>query len=538
MSTECPPSSPVRFRLSSPMTNKPYGKSGKDGQLNSTIMNVKPIPTPDPSSSIGMGLSSPVKNRDIIPTSPANSRHSRVSSIDVDLERNSVTRLTIGRKKSVCDVVLPSRQNISRQHAFVTYLNKENKLKIKCNGTNGIVIFLSPNGIRCNLTYINKEEHIYKMSLDGPIENSQILTSFVLIKGETVVMPYLEGIKINFRQAEVALHMKENILESSEGSATESEDEMSILPVTTDSFHHPPDTPTKISVHRKQISLLADQDKALPHDNEYNLSRTSVVDDNTLFSNATGTPLLQLPAQEPTTPKKVIDPTYRLHNNYETPIQGPGQDIETENNSSANIRKEMFGDMEHVFNFSATPKQELSETPNKRQKLNGPNVQTSSPPSEVLTNTQEPSVKKSKGKSKKAKSSKENVASFTLTIEDLEKKGINCAEIQHILSNHLAFAAQQQTPLSQLQNTSHSISQLSTEEVRLLLETEKSIGCIKREGKDAAGKLLEEEFYYDIENDYDEDRRTLVTCLKGGRAGIRSSRKSHKQYFWKKPGKK
>ncbi|SMN21282.1 similar to Saccharomyces cerevisiae YDR501W PLM2 Forkhead Associated domain containing protein and putative transcription factor found associated with chromatin [Maudiozyma saulgeensis] len=537
MSVDCPPSSPVRFRLSSPMTSKSYDKSGKDAQLNSTIMNSKPMPTPDPSSSIGMGMSSPVKNRDTIPTSPVNAKGSRVTSIDVDLEKNSITRLTIGRKKSVCDIVLPNRQNISRQHAFITYLNKENQLKIKCNGTNGIIVLLSSNGIRCNLSYINKEEHIYKMSLDGPPEKAQVLTSFVLVKGETVVMPYLEGIKINFRQAEVALHIKENALESNEGSATESEDEASMLPITTDSFHNPPDTPTKMSLYNKQISLSNVTGKKLPHKNDYNLSRNSVVESHTFFQNTNVTPLLQPPVQDPATPKKIVDPSFGLHNNYETPIQGPDQNIEAKNNSSANIRKEMFGDIEPVFNFSTTPKEESFETPNKRQKLNNPRLQ-SPLPSELSTNTQHASLKKQKGRSKKAKSSKENAASSNLTIKDLEEKGINCAEIQHILANHLAFAAQQQTPLSQLQNTSHSISKLNSEELRLLLETEKSIGVIKREGKDAAGKLLEEEFYYDIENDYDEDRRALVTCLKGGRAGIRSSRKSHKQYFWKKPGKK
>ena len=53
------------------------------------------------------------------------------------------------------------------------------------------------------------------------------------------------------------------------------------------------------------------------------------------------------------------------------------------------------------------------------------------------------------------------------------------------------------------------------------------IGEIKREGKDAAGKLLESEFYYMPENDTDDMRRDTVTQSLG-KTSMRAARKQHK----------
>lgn len=92
-------------------------------------------------------------------------------------------------------------------------------------------------------------------------------------------------------------------------------------------------------------------------------------------------------------------------------------------------------------------------------------------------------------------------------------------------------------PLFQLQDVNSVVSKLSRTELRAILNDEQCIGVIYRTGKDAAGKPLDEEYYYDAENDPDDDRRQLVASLKGGRSGLRSCRRVHKQYFWKKPTK-
>lgn len=53
------------------------------------------------------------------------------------------------------------------------------------------------------------------------------------------------------------------------------------------------------------------------------------------------------------------------------------------------------------------------------------------------------------------------------------------------------------------------------------------VGEISREGKDAAGKPLENEYYYVPEMDSDSMRREAVTSSRGG-TGLRAARKNHK----------
>lgn len=120
-----------------------------------------------------------------------------------------------------------------------------------------------------------------------------------------------------------------------------------------------------------------------------------------------------------------------------------------------------------------------------------------------------------------------NIEKVLTSIEDAES-------IQNVLTNHLAFSRLSQTPLKQLQAISASTQKLTREQMRAVLADTKHIGVIYRHGKDAAGKYLDEEYYYDLENDSDEERVGLVNTIKGG--GLRNCRKTHKQYFWKKPG--
>ena len=68
---------------------------------------------------------------------------------------------------------------------------------------------------------------------------------------------------------------------------------------------------------------------------------------------------------------------------------------------------------------------------------------------------------------------------------------------------------------------------LSSSELKTILDEIPCVGEISREGKDAAGKLLESEFYYVPEKDNDEMRRQAVTTSLG-KTSIRAARKQHK----------
>jgi len=112
----------------------------------------------------------------------------------------------------------------------------------------------------------------------------------------------------------------------------------------------------------------------------------------------------------------------------------------------------------------------------------------------------------------------------------------------HVI-NQLAYSRLSSTPLSTLMQSlpahltamtsSTTTSQVNintdcstTQQFKDILESTPCIGAVEREGKDAAGKRLESEYFYRPEFDTDEERREMVEGL-GGR-GLRNCRKSHK----------
>lgn len=116
--------------------------------------------------------------------------------------------------------------------------------------------------------------------------------------------------------------------------------------------------------------------------------------------------------------------------------------------------------------------------------------------------------------------------------------------VNHVV-NQLAFSRLSSTPLSVILNhlpaelkgasTTYTENRgLSKDELRKMLNAAACIGEIHREGKDAAGKALESEYYYIPDEDTDEQRRAAV--VDGLRKpSLRNCRKQHKQYYWKKP---
>lgn len=108
-------------------------------------------------------------------------------------------------------------------------------------------------------------------------------------------------------------------------------------------------------------------------------------------------------------------------------------------------------------------------------------------------------------------------------------------KIRNHAVNQLAFSRLSSTPFSiilsnlppGLWKQSDSKPGLRNHEIRQILDTTKCIGKVAREGKDAAGKPLESEYYYIPDRDDDELRReAVVTDLR--KPGLRNCRKQHK----------
>jgi hypothetical protein len=126
----------------------------------------------------------------------------------------------------------------------------------------------------------------------------------------------------------------------------------------------------------------------------------------------------------------------------------------------------------------------------------------------------------------------------------------NESPIKNHVINQLAYSRLHSIPISSILGnlpvdlkTSASISQsgdgldslpgsikqerLTVSGLKVILDSIPCVGEIKRQGKDAAGKALEDEFYYVPEMDSDLLRREAVTGGRGG-TGLRAVRRNHK----------
>ncbi|KAK0643788.1 hypothetical protein B0T16DRAFT_332326 [Cercophora newfieldiana] len=102
------------------------------------------------------------------------------------------------------------------------------------------------------------------------------------------------------------------------------------------------------------------------------------------------------------------------------------------------------------------------------------------------------------------------------------------AVTNHVI-NQLAFSRLSSTPLSTIMSKipAETKKDLEKEQLRVIIESTPCLGIIRRQGKDAAGKPLESEYYYIPEMDTDEQRRLAVTDgLR--KPSLRNCRKQHK----------
>ncbi|AET37324.1 FHA domain-containing protein Ecym_1066 [Eremothecium cymbalariae DBVPG len=480
-------------------------------------------PTPNPSSTVGRS-SSPVRTQEssyVLSDGVAEHEHEKAECVlgrqrcvEIVLDPTKPSVLSVGRQGSVCDVRLPRGRNVSRQHAVISYLPQKNQVKLACTGTNGLVVCF-PRRLQYELVKRVGSVDIFELVLESKcstvssgnstgkiLVKQPSLTSFVLLKGETVIMPFVKNTVIDFRQCVARLTLFECFDEHDGGDSdnddynvhntTETEDELTLLNINSDDFHKGCRTPVKKSdvfevqkrseeLHFKESSPVAHRDGP----STYSLAATTKVGKlHSVGGIHSGiTPDSSFILEPPSTPLKKhhAEQHSSLSKHHNTAVLQLG--VNTSSDSK-------FAEL--------TPKK-LSKRRRDERQLDDFDWQ-------------------------------EN-------LEDIRKNGIDPQELQNVLVNHLAFSNVQQVPISSLQDVNSTISKLTRCQLRALLATEKCIGVIYRTGKDAAGKPLDEEYYYDLENDPTHSRRQLVLSLKGGRTGLRSCRRVHKQYFWKKPTK-
>ena len=110
----------------------------------------------------------------------------------------------------------------------------------------------------------------------------------------------------------------------------------------------------------------------------------------------------------------------------------------------------------------------------------------------------------------------------------LNTKSASEFDVQSHIINQLAFSRLSSTPLSTiLSHLPREAGVLSLNDIRKVVSATACIGEVTREGKDAAGKALESEFYYIPDLDEDEKRKEAVV-MDLRKPGLRACRKQHK----------
>ncbi|KAK0726561.1 hypothetical protein B0T21DRAFT_350676 [Apiosordaria backusii] len=447
-------------------------------------------PTPAPTSSTGILSSSPprVGNRPVPPRPQSRSSVTERAPLcdvrSVDLNENGET-LLMGRSSNSSHYQLSANRLISRVHVKARYIAatealEPNKIEIVCNGWNGL-----------------------KLHCQGQ--------TWELAKGDSFTSE-TEGaeIMIDVQDARVLVQWprREKELGQLSDSSWDESPRPRVARATGASELHgsplrrsmrigSPESPTPANVSRANASLNA----LLAADNDH-------ADAVQIYEDAS--------ADEQELPRLVNAPEEsfmtQATQSFSSDLSEPESDEENDPNEENDPIIHSFGPFGANLNSRLAS---FSANSPRRPHL------SRNPLSEVAGGTQE-----------KLKPISEDEALDVLSGFSEEQK----ANITNHVVNQLAFSRLSSTPLTTIMNNLPAAEKkdLSKDQLRVVIEATPSVGIIRRQGKDAAGKPLESEYYYIPELDTDDHRRLAVTDgLR--KPSLRNCRKQHKQYFWKRP---
>jgi hypothetical protein len=477
-------------------------------------------------------------------------------------------KVTVGRSSKSCNFALSSKNKlVSRVHVAITYIPQGNRLIFACIGWNGCRITVP--------TRLDENNHEIISEIDSdhlPPFNGQ--TDYILPKGQQLEIKYVEGITINVR-GERGLVKLVNTEKKQVGAReplkaisqinhqvfhdddVEMVDVPLVKPATDKS--HSVDKENKAQIEPKKISLVKETEKVFLVEKvaEKKQALNKVSDKTPNFELKREKKGLAEPKREK---KSVLGLPMRPMIGHNEKTSGVAAVAAAERGE---VPKPPRGSRSTTHSLPKRPESPSSNFPFTKPHSTPPattpviTFKRPLPPSTASVEQQQPPLSPSVGleasdaSTISTTSNSSNVEESSepakkkakvIPIIDLEREllTVDLPNLANIICNHLAFSRLSSTPLSTLRSSSPVIGALSKPLLRLILKDGKRIPCvgvIYRQGKDAAGKPLEEEYYYMAENDTDSERRSMVEQLRGRGGGLRACRKTHKQYFWKKPSK-
>lgn len=507
MSTEYPPSSPFLAAVpesedqlqddpfhSFSVPSKKLVLSTPFNKEHKNAVKAETFPTPNPSSSAGardqdQGSSSPPRTETAVAAellqhplirtevdfqeTPDSNSHKVVNTqrpLKVLLYPNE--KVTLGRS-SRCDYFMKSKF-ASRVHIKLQYSKEHDELTVFCKGSNALYIQFHKQ-IFGRIVKDSEDVYYIETKPSEDCDDDEVFTEIKVVTGEQFTVPYDPELTIRVMDYQIMVDV------TSDESETEDE-----KPVLSKSLSHIEPTQQMKEVEPDYLQTPTDKSTKL-----------SKVDAPTKCVSKTTTPILKSSVSEQS-----------AHSSFDDSL--------TPSNKVSEAKKER------------TPLQPMSANDlNKEQQSKAANHEVKNRRVRKAEPGLSPVKKKVDRLQPREKIESMNIEQILETVEEVDS-------IQNVVTNHLAFSRLSQTPLAQLQTVSASTQNLTRQQLRAVLAACPHIGVIYRRGKDAAGKYLDEEYYYDVEKDADEERVKLVNTVKGG--GLRSCRKTHKQYFWKKPG--
>lgn len=525
-----PPSSPV---LNAADIEDPFAVKCKE-TFTRGRHNIE-LPTPNPSSSVGRSsspsrqetdehnfvpnvdtafktetaeLSTPIK-----PKSVSINRDFNILNPDKGVMRVPLLaarpQIVLGRSSRACDYYLRASNDsssmdktVSRRHVLVQH--SATKMVFKCLGHNGFIMMVPK---MCKVTKkSDSDDNVYVLSettrrLDNTLESKTIRleenhTEFHVMRNESIEMP---------RFANILLQIRDHV-----------------VLVNPDDFDE--DLTDDEIADEFQVSDIVETKRTKSDTSSSNVVKSSHA---TLDEVSTPETVLRV---APRTPSKAKVACISNHQDDEsTPSVKKqkknlllGADSDKENNHK-NVEVALARDSSSATNDIKRPTTPLA------------NISTNLPKSAPIKRravSEEPSVHK-----KPRKADTHDAHGKLIISQDCIRNVPNVKEVENILVNHLAFSRLSSTPASVLNTILATVAKLSLPQLRTVLHNASCIGVIYRQGKDAAGKSLEEEYFYEPEKDLDSERILLLSLIKG-HGGLRACRKTHKQYYWKKPAAK
>ncbi|CAN6612726.1 protein Tos4p [Trichomonascus vanleenenianus] len=423
------------------------------------------------------------------------------------------TSIRIGRSSKSCQVALNSKNKlVSRVHVQTSYDAENNQVVIDCLGWNGIAVYVPSYEAAAQIA----SEMIHKNGY--PTANGQ--QEHEVFKDETIFIEYVPGIVIDVRGERALIELVEDIND-------ETEDERAGL-YNASSPVVPVSSPAAIGSSPVWFSpRSASQPSPVPAVRLLDFGKETNVEVGEVGEVGEGedvmTPKNQssiLGQDDTRSPLEELNPNEYAPVIYNT-VASDAEEKEMK-------KKIMEGSKELNMTPEELNKLKVSKRSNELKKMtedeNKKKKRQSCEPDEVA------------GGKRSKKASTPDIIPEEQYEEGVPLSEGELADLKHIISNHLAFSRLKSTPLSTIRKSNSKLEPLTVPQLREILMNTRCIGVISRSGKDAAGKKLEDEYYYDPEHDTDLDRIAMVEQTRG-RTGLRQCRKTHKQYFWKKPKK-